>query len=449
MKKRILPLLLTLSLLMALPAHAAKTEASPRIAVIDTGVSSSALLEAERVEQGNNYILPGQSTEDTVGHGTAVASIILGSQRAGMTGLCPTATIVPMVYYTQQGTSVLKGDMAMLAQCIVDAVDVYDCDIINISSGALNPTAALKDAVAYAAAKGVLVVSCSGNDGNSTVYYPGGTDSVLCVGALNAQRTGAADFSNRHAGVDILAPGTKLIALSMKGTPLLKNGTSFATAYASGAAAALMAEFPALTGFQAGQILQATAADLGLTGRDNATGWGALDLDAARAYAAAGRLFRDVRPGSWYETFVNKAAGEGWLSPVSGGTFAPDEAAARSTMWEGFCRASGETTQDVRGWAMKNGVSDGNYGDLFVTRAQMATMFYAYAKLTGRDITPRADLSRYTDAAQIPDYAVEAMRWAVAAGLISGTGANTISPNGTATRAQVATLLVRFCEGAA
>lgn len=445
MKKRILPLLLTLSLLLTLPAHAAKTEDGPRIAVIDTGVSSSAMLEGGRVEPGNNYILPDRSTEDTVGHGTAVASIILGSERAGLTGLCPTATIVPLVYYAQQGTSVLKGDMAMLAQCIFDAVDVYNCDIINISSGALNPTAALKDAVAYAAAKGVLVVSCSGNDGNDTLYYPGGSDSVLCVGALNEGRTDAAPFSNRHEGVDLLAPGTKLIALSMKGKPLLKNGTSFAAAYASGAAAALMAEFPALTGFEAGQILQATAADMGLPGRDNASGWGALDLDAARAFAADGRLFRDVEPGSWYESFVNKAAGEGWLSPVSGGNFAPDEPAARATMWEGFCRAAGETTQDIRGWVMKHGVSDGNYGELSVTRAQMATMFYAYAKLTGRDITPRADLSRYTDAAQIPDYALEAMGWAVAEGLISGTGADTISPNGTATRAQVATLLVRFC----
>ena len=448
MKKAILPPLLALSLLLSVPAHAAPTEAGPRIAVIDTGVSTAAV-DPARVAEGKNYILPYHNTEDMVGHGTAVASIILGNELAGLPGLCPTATVVPLVYYTQKGSSIVKGDMAMLAQCILDAVDVYDCDIINISSGALNPTAALKDAVDYARMKGALVVSCAGNDGSDALYYPGGIDSVLCVGALDGEKTGVAPFSNRHGGVDLLAPGTKLLALSMKGKPLVKSGTSFATAYVSGAAAALMAEFPGMTGFEAGQILQATAADIGPSGQDDASGWGALDLEAARAFAGSGRLFRDVEPGSWYEDFVNWAAVEGWLSPVSGGNFAPNQPAARSTMWEGFCRAAGETTNDVRGWVMETGVSDGTNGDHSVTRAQMATMFYAYAKLTGRDITPKADLSRYTDAAQIPDYAVIAISWAVAEGLISGTGADTISPNATATRAQVATLLVRFCEGAA
>ena len=445
MKKAILPLLLVLSLMLSIPAHAVPTEAGPRIAVIDTGVSTAAV-DPARVAEGKNYILPDHNTEDMVGHGTAVASIILGNELAGVSGLCPTATVVPLVYYTQSGGSVVKGDMAMLARCILDAVDIYDCDIINISSGALDSTAALRDAVDHARREGVLVVSCAGNDGSETIYYPGGIDSVLCVGALDREKTGVAPFSNRHGGVDLLAPGTKLVALTIKGNAIVKNGTSFATAYASGAAAALMAEFPALTGWQAGQILQATAADIGPSGQDNASGWGALDLEAARAFADSGRLFRDVEPGSWYEDFVNKAAGQGWLSPVSGGNFAPNQPAARSTMWEGFCRAAGETTNDVRSWVMETGVSDGTNGDHSVTRAQMATMFYHYAALTGCDTTPRSNLSHYTDAGQIPDYAVEAMSWAVASGLIRGTGAATISPNSTATRAQAATLLIRFCE---
>lgn len=448
MKKRILPLLLALSLLLSIPAHAAQPEEAPRIAVIDTGVSTAAV-DPARVAEGKNYILPGQSTQDVVGHGTAVASIILGNELAGVSGLCPTATVVPMVYYTQQGSSIVKGDMAMLAKCIMDAVDVYHCDIINISSGALNPTAALKDAVAYADAKGVLVVSCAGNDGDSTVYYPGAIDSVLCVGALDGSRSAAAAFSNRHQAVDLLAPGTKLAALSIKGKGMSKSGTSFATAYASGAAAALMAQYPALNGRTAGQILQATAADMGAAGYDSISGWGALDMAAAKEYAAANRIYRDVKPQDWCFASVNKTAQASYLSPAEGGRFAPNEAATRAALWEAFCRVDGETTADVRGWAMNSGVSDGTNGERAVTRAQMAAMFYRYAGLTGCDTTLRADLSRYTDAEQIPDYAVDAMSWAVAAGLINGTSTTTISPNGTATRAQLATILMRFCEGIA
>ena len=144
---------------------------------------------------------------------------------------------------------------------------------------------------------------------------------------------------------------------------------------------------------------------------------------------------------------VNKTAQAGYLSPAEGGRFAPGEAATRAALWEAFCRVDGQTVADVRGWAMDAGVSDGTNGERAVTRAQMAAMFYRYAGLIGCDMTLRADLSRFTDAGQIPAYAVDAMSWAVAAGLINGTGTTTISPNGTATRAQLATILIRFCEG--
>ena len=74
----------------------------------------------------------------------------------------------------------------------------------------------------------------------------------------------------------------------------------------------------------------------------------------------------------------------------------------------------------------------------------MAAILYRYAKYAGMDVSARADLSSYADAGQISDYAKEAMSWAVATGLISGRSASMLAPTGSATRAEVATILMRF-----
>lgn len=81
-----------------------------------------------------------------------------------------------------------------------------------------------------------------------------------------------------------------------------------------------------------------------------------------------------------------------------------------------------------------------------ITREQMATILYRYAQHKGYDTTAKADLSKYTDAAQIGPWATEAIRWANAEGLVNGTSATTLTPKGSATRAQVAVILTRFCE---
>ena len=76
----------------------------------------------------------------------------------------------------------------------------------------------------------------------------------------------------------------------------------------------------------------------------------------------------------------------------------------------------------------------------------MAAILYRYAALKGRDVTGRADLSRFLDAGQISAYAVEPMAWANAAGLVTGVSQDTLDPLGSATRAQTATLLWRLCQ---
>ena len=214
MKLRILFATLLTIMLLTVPTLAAEPE-PVRVAIIDTGISETAIPKTN-LSPGQNYILPNQTTSDTIGHGTAIASIIVGSEAAGVQGLCPDAILVPLVYYGKsEAGSTIKGDGAMLARIIRDAVEVYDCKILNISSGVLTDTPALRDAVAWAEKQGVLVISSVGNDGNDNLYYPGAYSRALCVGAVNGANSAPADFSNYNEAADLLAPGEKLPTATM------------------------------------------------------------------------------------------------------------------------------------------------------------------------------------------------------------------------------------------
>ena len=105
-------------------------------------------------------------------------------------------------------------------------------------------------------------------------------------------------------------------------------------------------------------------------------------------------------------------------------------------------------------WAREHGIVTGVSETTFapnevLTREQMAAILYRYAQYKEYDVTASADLSGYTDAGQIANYAQTAMAWANAAGLIGGTSATTLSPAGSAVRGQVATILMRFMENVA
>ncbi len=451
MRLRIFFVAVLTAIFLATPVLAAEAE-PVRVAVIDTGISEAAIPN-KNLSPGQNYILPSQTTADTVGHGTAIASIIVGSQAAEVKGLCPEAILVPLVYYGKnQNGGTVKGDCAMLAKIIRDAVEVYKCKIINISSGTLTDTPALRDAVAWADKQGALVISSAGNDGNDTVYYPGAYRSVLCVGAVNQANSAPADFSNRHSAVDLLAPGEKLLTATMKGNRLPASGTSYSTAYISGVAAKLMTEYPYLTTSQIRQILCASATDCGTTGYDSTSGWGILNLEKALVYADQDQLFRDVDPSKWYFDGVNKAANLGFLQGTSEVEFSPEQPTTRAMLWMMLYRLKGLEPSEgsamwysaAQEWVTANGISDGTNPNGTITREQLSAMLYRYTVAFGYDLSNRSELSGFTDADSISFYAKDTFSWAIGNGLISGTGTRTLSPQGIAKRSQVAVILARY-----
>lgn len=174
----------------------------------------------------------------------------------------------------------------------------------------------------------------------------------------------------------------------------------------------------------------------------------------------------DVPVGSWYYNAVEYMYKNGMMSGTSPTSFGPNANLSRAMLaqvlynLEGKPAVSGAPFQDVSAsawyanavaWAAENGIvsgyGNGRFGpDDPITREQLATILHRYANQKDYDTSASASLSGFSDSAAVSGYAQEALSWAVGANLVSGMGNNALNPAGTATRAQVATILMRFCE---
>ncbi len=288
---------------IGLPAGTATAKGSPvRIAVIDTGISTNAIA-AERIAPGQNYVATGSGTEDQIGHGTALAGILVGL-KGEQTGIVPNATLVPLVCITAdaQGKT-LNGGPDKLARAVRDAVDKYRCTVILIGSGTIDQSEALKTAIAHAESKGASVIAPVGNENEThpeAIFYPASYETVLGVAAMR-EDGGIATFSQRSTPADLSAPGTGLLVATIRGKTVKAYGTSYAAAFVAGAAARLRSHSPSLTPAQVRSALIDSARDVGAPGRDRESGYGALDIEAAlaaaRPIAAANQQAADAQRG--------------------------------------------------------------------------------------------------------------------------------------------------------
>lgn len=180
-------------------------------------------------------------------------------------------------------------------------------------------------------------------------------------------------------------------------------------------------------------------------------------------------LFADVADDAWYADAVRYVFEKGMMNGTSSTTFSPNETTTRAMIVTMLHRLENEPTASAAGftdvasntyyanavaWAAANGVVTGVSETSFapndaITREQLAAILYRYAELKGYNVSASGSLSGYTDASQISSYATTAMQWANSTGLITGKTSTTLSPKGNATRAEVATILMRFCENIA
>ncbi len=179
---------------------------------------------------------------------------------------------------------------------------------------------------------------------------------------------------------------------------------------------------------------------------------GTVDVKATFVKADVGSVlddFTDVNPDAWYAQAVEFVVEEGLMTGTSATTFAPDTSMSRAMIWTVLAAYNSYNTSGGnpwyapgQQWAMVNGVSDGTAPNSSITREQLAVMLWRAA---GSPETSES-LSGYADASSVSDWAVEALAWAVDNGIISGMGGSTLAPQATATRAQVAVMLMQFVD---
>ncbi len=163
--------------------------------------------------------------------------------------------------------------------------------------------------------------------------------------------------------------------------------------------------------------------------------------------------FNDVSANDWFASAVDYVTGKGMMNGTAANTFSPKANTTRGMLMTVLARHAGEDTtggsvwyEKGMNWAKANGVSDGTNPQVNITREQLAAMLYRYAQNKNYDVSGAKSLDGYTDAQSVSSYAVPALQWANAAGVVTGKSGSKLDPKGYATRAEVAAMLMRFCE---
>lgn len=178
--------------------------------------------------------------------------------------------------------------------------------------------------------------------------------------------------------------------------------------------------------------------------------------------------FKDVKKNDWYYEAVEYVANKGLMNGTGNDEFTPDANTTRGMIvtilyrLEGSPEVSMSTFTDVANteyyakavaWAEKNGIVNG-YGEGkfgpndVITREQLAAIMYRYSnyKKYNTSVGEDTNILSYNDISELSEYAVSSMQWACGAGLVNGIGDGKLAPKGNATRAQLATILMRYCE---
>ena len=177
--------------------------------------------------------------------------------------------------------------------------------------------------------------------------------------------------------------------------------------------------------------------------------------------------FTDVAKGAWYFDSVEKIVEMGLFAGTSDTQFSPDAPMTRAMLVTVLHRLEGKTApkkaaafadvpagqwySDAIAWASENGIVNGYGADTFgtndsISRQDMVTILYRYLKYKGITPIDGKALDNFTDGGNVSDYAKSAMEWAYAQGLINGTSETTLSPKDNCTRAQVATIILRYTQ---
>ena len=435
------------------------------VAVIDTGADLTIPQLRDRAISASSYdFVDGTSViQDQMGHGTTVASLLADL----------TPDHVELLLLTVFDSETGKAQRATVLTALQYALEA-GADVINMSLGWEGADATytfLNDVLDQANQAHVPVICAAGNKkADVQTVYPANYSTTIAVSAFDRSLTFASAYSSHGALLDFSAPGSSVQTGAIGGGSATTSGTSLAAPHITAAAADILLAEPTASVSQVYQTLRMYSQDLGDPGKDNDYGWGCPVMTTYFHDVLCPELtFTDmVAFDDWAHKGIDYCLRVGVIDGLPGARLDPTGTTTRAQFVTMLWRLRGEPAahgatpftdltqdwyRDAVAWAVANGVTDGVAPTKFdpngtVTREQIATFLYRYAKnVLRQDVSATADLSGFPDAAQVSAYAVTPMAWANAGQLVCGVGTDRgdyLQPQADATRAQVATILMRL-----
>ncbi len=240
------------------------------VAVIDTAITEHSLLNGAQIER-ISLLSEKDNGQANAGHGTAVASLIVGRGEE-FQSVAPSSRILGIEVAGSEGV----GDAFTLAKGIVEAVD-RGAKVINVSLGTYGNAFILEEAVDYAVNSGATIVAAAGNDSVDQLSFPARYEKVVAVSGVDA-RGQKLPFVNEGRQVDLAAPAAAVEAAAPEDKKMLFSGTSAAAPFVSGLIAYLIAE-ERISGSEAVEILKSNSNDAGQPDADPVYGEGILNAE--------------------------------------------------------------------------------------------------------------------------------------------------------------------------
>lgn len=265
--------------------NAGITGQNVRVGVLDSGLYSEHedFIDAHIID-GWNFCDDSADISDKTGHGTLISGIIAAqiNNGFGIAGIAPDVQLVPLKCFSTN-----RGTVSDIVKALIESVDSYHCDVLNLSFGMKTNSKSLQDAITYVQEHNVLLIAAAGNlpagtysTGDDPLMYPAAYEAVTGVGAVDVSKN-VASFSCQNPSVLVTAPGKKIIGPGYTKTDsyITKNGTSFAAPEVTAAAALARSIDPSLSNEEFQRLLSETSEDLGNDGYDPVYGYGLLHVD--------------------------------------------------------------------------------------------------------------------------------------------------------------------------
>ncbi|MEN8701911.1 S8 family peptidase [Bacillus infantis] len=300
-----------------------------KIGIIDSGIRKDH--PDLRVAGGVNFVEGASSYNDDQGHGTHVAGIAAALDNdIGSVGVAPDAELYAIKVIAQTGEGNLSDIVAGISWAIQQKLD-----IINMSVTAPEGSYLLNETLTKAYNSGMLIFAASGNaingaPANADVLFPARYPSVIAVGSVNQNNERSA-FSYYGNSLEFTAPGEKVWStyIAAKDYAYL-TGTSMATPYTAGIAALYKQAYPEMTNIQIRTLMQASAIDLGMKGKDAEYGYGLVQAPEAKEEPPASSAFPDISNSDWYAKEIDYLYKKEIITGYNNGNFEPRQPVSRA-----------------------------------------------------------------------------------------------------------------------